>query len=112
MSLWLAVIACLVAASSLTTANPSGSCASINYSTKCCPPGGNCNATDGPCHCGSECHRLEDCCTDVFCPESKILLSQSHLDLHNNYIQKLKLNLNFMVKALYYRLSANVFLIY
>ena len=47
----------------------SGTCASIGYSTKCCPPGEPCQASDGNCRCSADCHYeyLKDCCEDVFC---------------------------------------------
>ena len=48
-----------------------GTCASIGYSTACCPPGANCQAADGNCFCGVDCHIYDDCCTDVNCPERK-----------------------------------------
>ena len=49
--------------------NYSGTCASIGYSTKCCPPEENCQASDGNCRCSTDCHNeyLDDCCEDVFC---------------------------------------------
>ena len=47
----------------------SGTCASIGYSTKCCPSEENCQASDGNCRCSTDCHYeyLDDCCEDVFC---------------------------------------------
>ncbi len=48
-----------------------GTCASIGYSTACCPPGAVCRATDGNCMCSAECHFMGDCCPDVQCPEGK-----------------------------------------
>lgn len=50
-----------------------GTCASIGYSTACCPPGpvAQCRATDGNCYCGADCHVNGDCCPDAQCPESK-----------------------------------------
>lgn len=49
-----------------------GTCASIGYSTSCCPVNApNCQATDGNCRCGSNCHTFGDCCSDVSCPSSK-----------------------------------------
>ena len=48
-----------------------GTCASIGYSTKCCPLGENCTITaeDGNCKCDATCHNRNDytCCKDVFC---------------------------------------------
>ena len=49
-----------------------GTCASIGYSTSCCPPGGNCQASDGECHCDSNCHLYDDCCPDVHCTAGTI----------------------------------------
>ena len=46
-----------------------GSCASIGYSTVCCPPWAQCEATDGNCHCGADCRFNGDCCPDAQCPE-------------------------------------------
>ena len=54
----------------------SGTCASIGYSTKCCPPssgsGDPCKASDGNCRCDGKCHSeyRNDCCEDVFCISS------------------------------------------
>ena len=50
----------------------SGNCASIGYSTKCCPPGESCEASDGNCKCNASCHSqyLNNCCEDVFCHPS------------------------------------------
>ena len=50
----------------------SGSCASIGYSAKCCPPGESCEASDGNCKCSASCHnkKLNNCCEDVFCRPS------------------------------------------
>ena len=47
-----------------------GSCASIGYSTKCCPSSEehNCQATNGDCFCNPLCHFYGDCCEDVHCP--------------------------------------------
>ena len=44
-----------------------GTCASIGYSTACCPPGAQCEAMDGNCHCGADCHTNGDCCPDAQC---------------------------------------------
>ena len=54
----------------------SGTCASIGYSTSCCPQSSNrdtCRASDGNCYCGHYCHlsHNNDCCLDVACPRSK-----------------------------------------
>ena len=51
-----------------------GTCASIGYSTTCCPWGGNCQASDGNRGCGSDCHVFSECCSDVACPRSKLHL--------------------------------------
>ena len=51
-----------------------GSCASIDYSASCCPPGANCQATDGNCFCNANCHVYGDCCDDVYCPESELIV--------------------------------------
>ena len=50
----------------------SGSCKSIDYSAKCCPPGETCKASDGDCSCKADCHDedFNDCCDDVFCHPS------------------------------------------
>ena len=50
-----------------------GTCASIGYSTACCPQGTSCRATDGNCNCGNDCHQFSDCCSDVGCPRRKLL---------------------------------------
>ena len=50
--------------------NHHGTCASIGYSTKCCPPGESCEASDGNCKCKMDCHTYKDCCEDVFCHPS------------------------------------------
>lgn len=67
--------------------NYSGTCASVGYSTKCCPPGETCQASDGKCKCGTDCHleHLDDCCGDVFCHPS------------NNY------DINLLLYAMYFR---------
>ena len=52
-------------------ASPAGTCASIGYSTACCPRGQNCQAANGDCFCGADCHVYGDCCTDVYCPARK-----------------------------------------
>ena len=54
-----------------------GTCASIGYSTSCCPRGTNCQATDGNCRCSDDCHfsHNDDCCTDVGCPTSKYAIT-------------------------------------
>ena len=49
----------------------SGTCASINHSNSCCPPRQNCQAADGNCHCGADCHALGNCCVDAHCPSRK-----------------------------------------
>ena len=53
-----------------------GTCASIGYSTSCCPQGGSCVVGSGvnSCGCGSDCHVFNDCCSDVACPRSKYLI--------------------------------------
>ena len=53
----------------------SGTCASIGYSTSCCPRGGNCQASGGTCNCDDACYSVmpNDCCSDVACPRSKLL---------------------------------------
>ena len=53
-----------------------GICASIGYSTSCCPWSSNrdtCRASDGNCYCGADCHlsHNNDCCSDVACPRRK-----------------------------------------
>ena len=60
----------------VATSAAARSCASIGYSTKCCPPEGDCTviakSTSGsPCKCNYPCHnpRLNDCCADIFCPK-------------------------------------------
>ena len=50
--------------------NHLGTCKSIGYSAKCCPPGESCEASDGDCECEADCHNLDDCCEDVFCHPS------------------------------------------
>ena len=68
---WL-VATNIVAAFSLAAAQQStmlsGTCASIGYSTACCPPGTNCQAAGGNCQCSADCHIFGDCCQDVNCP--------------------------------------------
>ena len=53
-------------------------CASIGYSTKCCPPGlQHCtvaNGDDNHCSCAGGCHDVyKDCCEDAFCRPSRSL---------------------------------------
>ena len=55
-----------------------GTCASIGYTTQCCPPDEDCTAADNiagteACYCSSDCYIYEDCCSDIVsvCPESK-----------------------------------------
>ena len=59
-----------------------GTCASIDYSTACCPPSENCVVGSGSneCGCGSDCHAFDDCCSDAACPRSKYLI----INFHNN----------------------------
>ena len=59
-----------------TSSAGAGTCASIGYSTKCCPPEGNCTVTakstsGSPCKCNFPCHNIavNDCCADIFCPK-------------------------------------------
>ena len=54
----------------------SGTCASIGYSTSCCPQSSSrntCRASDGNCNCDADCHlsHNNDCCSDVACPRRK-----------------------------------------
>ena len=62
------IVAALSLAAAQQNAMLSGTCASIGYSTACCPPDMNCQAADGNCQCGADCHTLVDCCQDVHCP--------------------------------------------
>ena len=66
-------------------ATVSGTCASIGYSTSCCPPwrGDDCIATDGDCFCGADCHNFGDCCKDVNCTARNVaaLRVSSYIDL-------------------------------
>ena len=61
-----------------------GTCVSIGYSTSCCPrQGANCQASDGNCGCGDNCHAFGDCCSDVHCPESnKHIRLQQYSEFH------------------------------
>ena len=52
----------------------SGTCASIGYSTACCPPDANCQAADGNCRCSADCHMFSDCCDDVYCPPGNMTM--------------------------------------
>ena len=56
----------------ISNQNHHGSCASIGYSTKCCPLGESCVASDGNCECSVTCHNklFNNCCEDVFCRPS------------------------------------------
>ena len=49
-----------------------GTCASIGYADRCCPPGGNCQASPGNCRCDASCHFDETCCQDIFCSSGTI----------------------------------------
>ena len=69
--LFVAIVS-LVPAYTQIGPSPTGTCASIGYSTSCCPRGGHCQATDGNCGCGSDCHLFSNCCSDVACPSSKL----------------------------------------
>ena len=83
---WL-VVANIFAAVSLAAAHQlqasmsqmtvDGTCASIGYSTECCPPDENCQATDGDCQCGADCYEQSDCCDDVYCPSGNIIYDHS-----------------------------------
>ena len=47
-----------------------GSCATIGYRNKCCPPFQNlslCKARNGDCYCDMSCHHLGRCCSDAAC---------------------------------------------
>ena len=59
-----------------------GTCASIGYANKCCPPGRDCQASDGNCTCNVSCHSPEKCCKDVFCHRSTCIQHQ----LLTNYL--------------------------
>ena len=59
----------------------SGTCASIGYSNTCCPPRINCQATDGNCHCGADCHKFGDCCMDAHCPSRNYWITYVYLEL-------------------------------
>ena len=63
----------------------SGTCASINYSDTCCPPGANCKAADGECYCNAACHELSDCCRDVYCPPRMLKLISNQFKLFNYF---------------------------
>ena len=58
----------------ITTNTATGTCASIGYSTSCCPPseGDACLATDGDCSCSTDCHIFRDCCEDAHCPSRNV----------------------------------------
>ena len=62
-----------------------GTCASINYSDTCCPPGANCKAADGDCYCNAKCHELSDCCRDVYCPPRMLKLISNQFKLFNYF---------------------------
>ena len=68
----IVLLTILVSLSQSQYADPvySGSCASIDYSEKCCPPGESCKAMDGNCYCNADCHDDNDCCDDIFCQPS------------------------------------------
>jgi hypothetical protein len=68
-----AILCAIAIVSSAAAQQPTstGTCASIGYSTACCPPGAECQATDGNCMCSADCRFLGDCCPDVQCPEGK-----------------------------------------
>ena len=65
------IIALVFLAVQTPTHAVSGTCASINYADKCCPPDESCVAADGDCECNAGCHNLGNCCGDVHCPRSK-----------------------------------------
>ena len=70
MAVVCAVLALVFSAAAQVIMQPMGTCASIGYSTACCPPGAQCRATDvGDCHCSADCRLNSDCCLDVQCPE-------------------------------------------
>lgn len=53
-----------------------GTCASINHSSQCCPPRplndlSACQAKDGSCRCDTLCHIYEECCSDHNCSKGK-----------------------------------------
>ena len=63
-----------------STNRHTGSCASIGYNTKCCPPYEDeddrdrlCKARDGNCYCDMLCHLSVDCCDDSACNGNKII---------------------------------------
>ena len=56
----------------------SGTCASINYTNSCCPPRRNCQAADGNCHCGADCHAMGNCCVDAHCPSRTYVITKYH----------------------------------
>ena len=60
-----------------------GTCASIGYADRCCPPGGICTATDGTCKCDTLCHQRSDCCADIYCSPSTFNLCY-HVFQHSN----------------------------
>ena len=73
---WLLVASITTAVTQVTaqqTPFPSGTCASIGYSTSCCPPDINCQAADGYCQCDESCHLYGDCCQDAHCSSRKYI---------------------------------------
>ena len=71
MAVVCAVLALVFSAAAQGIMQPTGTCASIGYSTVCCPPGAQCEATDGDCHCSADCHLKGDCCLDAQCSQSE-----------------------------------------
>ena len=71
----LLVLATIVATNSVVAGHGHrGTCASIGYSERCCPPGANYWASDSDCGCSADCHHFVDCCSDVSCPQGKYWL--------------------------------------
>lgn len=73
----MCAVAVVSSAAAQQTLTLPGTCASIGYSTVCCPPGAECRASDGNCNCGADCHVFRDCCADVHCIESRWQNSES-----------------------------------
>ena len=79
MKVWPIIIASFATASLTALAHTyqgqpqvTGTCASIGYSSTCCPPSEDCQAKDGNCRCSADCHHYGDCCQDNHCSQSNV----------------------------------------
>ena len=86
---------------------PDGPCARMNYQP-CCPPGDGCLADDDngeECSCSSDCYVFEDCCDDVGCPESNMIMHTYNIMIYYGaaiHLDQLRFRLYWMLAIILY----------